>query len=105
MGKTITFAPGLDVPTPGLGTMSLSPNVYGEVNDDESLLALKAALDSGCTFWDSAVMYGAGQNEKLLGRFFKENPGARERVTLASKCAFDIHAPPDVSSPSDVELG
>ncbi|CAK9780187.1 putative oxidoreductase [Cutaneotrichosporon oleaginosum] len=95
MGKTITFAPGLDVPTPGLGTMSLSPGVYGSVDDNESLRALKTALDIGCTFWDSAVLYGAGQNETLLGRFFKENPGSRERVTLASKCAFDIHAPPD----------
>ncbi|BEI84221.1 hypothetical protein CcaverHIS002_0408250 [Cutaneotrichosporon cavernicola] len=93
MGKTITFAPGLDVPTPGLGTMSLSPFVYGEVDDNESLVTLKTALDIGCTFWDSAVLYGAGQNETLLGRFFKENPGAREKITLASKCAFDIYKP------------
>ncbi|GMK56813.1 hypothetical protein CspeluHIS016_0306530 [Cutaneotrichosporon spelunceum] len=95
MGKTITFAPGLDVPTPGLGTMSLSPGVYGDVDDNESLRTLKTALNIGCTFWDTAVLYGAGQNETLLGRFFKENPGAREKITLASKCGLDIHAPPD----------
>jgi len=69
--------------------MSLS-GTYGEANDDESLKVLKRALDVGCTFWDSAVVYGMGHNEKLLGRFFKENPGSREKVFLASKCAFDV---------------
>ena len=69
--------------------MSLS-GTYGEANDEESLSVLKRALDIGCTFWDSAVVYGMGHNEKLLGRFFKENPGSREKVFLASKCAFDV---------------
>lgn len=77
--------------------MSLSPGVYGPVDDAESHKTLKTALEIGCTFWDTAVLYGAGHNESLIGDFFKANPGARDEVTLASKCAFDIHAPMDVS--------
>jgi aryl-alcohol dehydrogenase-like predicted oxidoreductase len=69
--------------------MSLS-GMYGPADDEESLKVLKQAVDIGCTFWDSAVIYGFGHNEKLLGRFFKENPGSREKVFLASKCAYDV---------------
>lgn len=69
--------------------MSLS-SAYGAADDAESLQTLKKALDLGCTFWDTAAIYGKGHNEELAGRFFKENPGAREKVFLASKCGFDV---------------
>lgn len=67
--------------------------MYGPADDEESLKVLKKAVDIGCIFWDSAVIYGFGHNEKLLGRFFKENPGSREKVFLASKCAYDVRPP------------
>lgn len=69
--------------------MSLSGS-YGAANDEESLQVLAKAIELGCTFWDSALVYGKGHNEQLLGRFFKENPGARDKVFLASKCGFDV---------------
>lgn len=69
--------------------MSLS-GAYGSADDEKSLQTLAKAVEIGCTFWDSAVVYGMGHNESLLGRFFKENPGSREKVFVASKCAFDV---------------
>jgi aryl-alcohol dehydrogenase-like predicted oxidoreductase len=71
--------------------MSLS-GTYGPADDTESMKVLSKALDIGCYFWDSAVAYGKGHNEELIGRFFKENPGSREKVFIASKCAFEVSA-------------
>lgn len=62
---------------------------YGPADDNVSKLTLKKALDLGCTFWDSAVVYGKGHNEKLLGDFLKEN-NARDKVFVASKCGFNV---------------
>jgi len=70
--------------------MSLS-GVYGPADGGESEMVLKTALDLGCTFWDTAVAYGEGSNERMLGEFFKANPGSREKVLLASKCGLEIH--------------
>lgn len=87
MVKFAKFA-DIEVPVPGFGAMGMSA-AFGPSNDEESLKVLKHAVDIGCTFWDSAVVYGSGHNESLLGRFFSENPGAREKVFIASKCGFD----------------
>jgi aryl-alcohol dehydrogenase-like predicted oxidoreductase len=64
---------------------------YGPAKDEESLETLAKAVELGCTFWDSAVVYGCGHNESLIGRFFEENPGSREKVFLASKCGIEVH--------------
>ena len=69
--------------------MSLS-GIYGKISDEQGLEVLKRALDLGSTFWDSAAVYGLGHNERLIGRFLKENPGAREKLFIASKCAFEV---------------
>lgn len=49
---------------------------------------LLKALELGCTFWDTAVIYGAGINEKLLGDFIRKH-NVRDKIFLASKCGFD----------------
>lgn len=67
---------------------------YGEANDEDSLKVLTKAVELGCTFWDTAQVYGQGHNETLIGRFFKENPGAREKVFIGSKCGFTVRLPP-----------
>jgi len=63
---------------------------YGEANDEDSLKVLAKAVEIGCTFWDTAQVYGQGHNETLIGRFLKENPGAREKVFIGSKCGFTV---------------
>jgi len=63
---------------------------YGEANDEDSLRVLVKAVELGCTFWDTAQVYGQGHNETLIGRFLAENPGAREKVFIGSKCGFTV---------------
>jgi aryl-alcohol dehydrogenase-like predicted oxidoreductase len=62
---------------------------YGPAVDKESKKTLAKAIEVGCTFWDTAVVYGAGHNETLLGEFFRES-GTRDKVFVASKCGFQV---------------
>jgi aryl-alcohol dehydrogenase-like predicted oxidoreductase len=59
-----------------------SPSGWGEVDDEESIRAIHAALELGITFFDTANVYGAGHSELVLGRALK---GVRNRVVIASK--------------------
>src|ERR1051325_5537903 len=43
-------------------------------SDEESLGSLQAAVDLGCTFFDTAWAYGAGHSERLLGELLRANP-------------------------------
>ena len=77
---------GLAVSAIGLGCMGMS-DFYGSSHAADNLRVLAGALEQGVTFWDTADMYGPWTNEELLGRFFREHPGAREQVQLATKFA------------------
>ncbi len=77
---------GLRVPAIGLGCMGMSQS-YGPADAEESRATLERALALGCTFWDTAEVYGPFTNETLLGTFLK---GRRERVILATKFGFRI---------------
>jgi aryl-alcohol dehydrogenase-like predicted oxidoreductase len=72
---------GLKVSAPGLGCMGMSQG-YGAADDAGSIATLQRALDLGVTFWDTAQSYGAGHNERLLGRALA---GRRDAVVLATK--------------------
>jgi aryl-alcohol dehydrogenase-like predicted oxidoreductase len=58
------------------------PLGWGEVDDDESVAAIHAALDLGVTFFDTADVYGAGRSERVLGRALGTR---RDEVVIASK--------------------
>ncbi|ETN45691.1 uncharacterized protein HMPREF1541_09524 [Cyphellophora europaea CBS 101466] len=76
---------GPEVTALGYGLMGLSA-FYGTVKPDEERYALlDHVFESGERHWDSADMYG--DNEDLLGRWFKRNPGKREQIFLATKFA------------------
>ena len=51
--------------------------------DRESLAALQLAVDLGCTFFDTAWVYGMGRSEKLLGQALRARSGAH--VAIATK--------------------
>ena len=55
---------------------------WGDVNDDESLAAMRRALDLGVNFIDTADVYGDGRSEKLIAKLLKERPG---QITVATK--------------------
>ena len=57
----------LTVSAMGLGCMGMS-EFYGATDDTESVKVIHRALDAGCTFLDTADMYGPFTNERLVGR-------------------------------------
>ncbi|WP_054940596.1 aldo/keto reductase [Paenibacillus ihuae] len=75
----------LDVSSIGLGIMGMSPGMYGETNDEQSIQTIHHALDIGVTLFDTADVYGNGHNEVLLGRALK---GRREQAILATKFSY-----------------
>ncbi|MBN2081816.1 aldo/keto reductase [bacterium] len=72
---------GLSVPAIGLGCMGMS-DFYGSSLEADNLRVLDRAVELGCTFWDTADMYGPFTNELLLA---KALTGRRGRITLATK--------------------
>ena len=48
-------------------------------DDDESLASLHRAIELGCTFFDTAWVYGQGHSEKLLGQTLRSHPEAAAR--------------------------
>lgn len=72
----------------GLGCMNLS-HAYGEpLPEDDGARLLNHALDLGVTFLDTAALYGAGANERLIARAVMHR---RSEFTLASKCVLDMY--------------
>jgi len=60
----------------GFGAWAIGA-AWGEVNDEEALAALHAALDTGVTFIDTADVYGDGHSERLIAKVMEERGGAR----------------------------
>ncbi|KAJ1334946.1 pyridoxine 4-dehydrogenase [Microdochium nivale] len=85
MVKTMRFADGVEVPMPGFGAMGISFALGNNLSYDEAEPVLLKALELGCTFWDTAVSYGPGVNEKILGDFIRKH-NCREKIFIASKC-------------------
>ncbi len=78
----------LTVSALGLGCMGMS-EFYGPGDEQESLSTVHAALDAGCTFLDTADMYGPFLNEELVGRAIA---GRRDEVVLATKFGIERSA-------------
>ena len=56
--------------------------LYAAVDADDPVTVIHRALDGGCTFLDTADMYGPFTNEQLVGR---ASEGRRDEVVLATK--------------------
>lgn len=74
-------ADGPRVGAVGLGCLPLSSH-YGPSDEAASLRVLDTALEVGVTLWDTAEVYGAGHNERLISRVL---PRHRDRVVVATK--------------------
>jgi aryl-alcohol dehydrogenase-like predicted oxidoreductase len=72
----------LEVSAVGYGCMGLSHG-YGPVPERiESIQLIRQAYDWGCTFFDTAEVYGDGENETLVGEALKP---IRDKIVLATK--------------------
>jgi aryl-alcohol dehydrogenase-like predicted oxidoreductase len=86
MNKRKLGSQGLEVSAIGLGCMGMSQS-YGPTDEVESIATLYRAIELGCTFLDTAEVYGPLTNEDLLGRALK---GRRDQVVIATKFGFRI---------------
>lgn len=81
---------GIEVSALGMGCWAIGgpfwggdePYGWGEVDDEESIRAIHAALACGVNFFDTANVYGAGHSERVLGRALA---GRRSEVIIATK--------------------
>jgi len=85
---TRSLGDGLDVSALGLGCMSMSA-VYGAGDEDSALVTIDRALDLGVTFFDTADVYGATDNERIVGNALRAR---RDDVVIATK--FGIRMDP-----------
>jgi aryl-alcohol dehydrogenase-like predicted oxidoreductase len=81
---------GIEISALGMGCWAIggpfwdgtTPLGWGEVDDNESIRAVQAALELGVTFFDTANVYGAGHSERVLA---KALAGKRDKVVIATK--------------------
>jgi len=72
----------LEVSAVGFGCMGFSHGYGPGPGDDEAIQLIRKAFDLGCTFYDTAEGYGAGENERLVGRALAP---IRNQVVIATK--------------------
>jgi len=78
---------GLEVSAIGLGCMGLSFG-YGPATEREAAIALiRAAVERGVTFFDTAEVYGPYTNEDVVGEALAP---FRDKVVIATKFGFDV---------------
>lgn len=86
---------GIQVSPMGLGCWAIGgvwywldgPGGWGDIDDNESIRAIHAALDLGINFFDTAANYGTGHSERILGRALE---GKRDRAVIATKFGFHV---------------
>ncbi len=94
MQKRTLGTNGLEVSAIGLGCMGMS-FAYGPPKDRGEMIALmRAAVEHGVTFFDTAEVYGPFTNEELVGEALAP---VRDQVVIATKFGFDVGADPRTS--------
>jgi aryl-alcohol dehydrogenase-like predicted oxidoreductase len=73
---------GLHVSAIGFGAWGIGAHLWIGARDDESLRALHRAADLGVNFFDTALAYGMGHSEQLVGRLVRERS---EEIYVATK--------------------
>jgi aryl-alcohol dehydrogenase-like predicted oxidoreductase len=73
---------GLEVSEIGYGAWGIGKSMWLGAEDDESLAALNRAVDLGVNFIDTALAYGDGHSEQLVGQIARER---EERIVVATK--------------------
>jgi aryl-alcohol dehydrogenase-like predicted oxidoreductase len=87
MQKRTLGASGLEVSALGLGCMGLSFGYGPAVEKQHGISLIRAAVDRGVTFFDTAEVYGPYTNEELVGEALAP---VRDRVVIATKFGFKL---------------
>ena len=82
MEQRVLGRTGRPVSVVGLGTWQLGAD-WGNVSEADAMAVLRAAVESGVTFFDTADVYGDGRSERIIGRFLADNAG--QGITVATK--------------------
>src|SRR4051794_32020374 len=93
MDKRTLGTSGLHVSAIGFGAMGLSHGLGPAVDDEHGINVLRAAVDLGVTFFDTAQVYGPFTNETLVGKALAP---VRDQVVIATKFGFPL----DPNSPT-----
>ena len=78
---------GLEVSALGFGCMGISFGLGPATSRDEGIAIIRAAVDGGVTFFDTAEVYGPYTNEELVGEALAP---VRDHVVIATKFGFKL---------------
>jgi aryl-alcohol dehydrogenase-like predicted oxidoreductase len=84
-----TLGDNLEVSAIGYGAMGLSHGYGPQTDKQQAISLIRAAVERGVTFFDTAQIYGA-QNEEIVGEALEP---FRDGVVIATKFGFDLDAP------------
>jgi aryl-alcohol dehydrogenase-like predicted oxidoreductase len=74
----------------GFGAMSFG-GIFGPADKATSFATLNAALETGTTHIDTALIYGPHISEEVIGEWLRANPGARQKLHIATKGGIQIN--------------
>ena len=92
MEQRVLGRTGRPVSVIGLGTWQLGAD-WGHVSETGAMEVLRAAVESGVTFFDTADVYGDGRSERVIGRFLAGNAG--QGIMVATKMGRRVEQVPE----------
>ncbi|MEM4412376.1 MAG: aldo/keto reductase, partial [Thermofilum sp.] len=109
MEYTILGKTGERVSRIGLGAWQFS-EAWGALDFEAAKAVVRRAVELGVNFFDTAMVYGNGKSEKLLGRSLKELSVSRDSVIVSTKIPGEFLNPLDIpravrKSIENLELG
>ena len=84
---------GIEISEMAVGTWAIGGQMWGEVNDLDSIKAIRAMIDNGVNLVDTAPIYADGHSEEVVGKALLD--GYREKVIISTK--FGVSYAPDGS--------
>jgi aryl-alcohol dehydrogenase-like predicted oxidoreductase len=85
--KTRTLGQNLEVSALGLGCMGMSQSFPPIPPKEQGIALIRAAVERGVTFFDTAQVYGPFDNEELVGEALEPE---RDQVVIATKFGFEL---------------
>ena len=87
MQKRTLGKSGLEVSALGFGCMGISQSYGRPSTREDGIAIIRAAVDAGVTFFDTAEVYGPYTNEDVVGKALEP---VRDQVAIATKFGFNI---------------